>query len=37
MKARVYPFLWYAKDADQAAAFYASIATVFAGRSSRHR
>lgn len=25
MKARIYPFLWYAKDADQAAAFYASI------------
>ena len=25
MKAKIYPHLWYAKDADQAAAFYASI------------
>jgi predicted 3-demethylubiquinone-9 3-methyltransferase (glyoxalase superfamily) len=25
MKSRIYPHLWYAKDADQAAAFYASI------------
>ena len=25
MTAKIYPFLWYAKDADQAAAFYASI------------
>ena len=24
-KAKIYPFLWYARDADQAAAFYASI------------
>lgn len=25
MKTKIYPHLWYAKDADQAAAFYASI------------
>jgi predicted 3-demethylubiquinone-9 3-methyltransferase (glyoxalase superfamily) len=25
MRAKIYPHLWYAKDADQAAAFYASI------------